>query len=290
MMTRLTVNNLTKTFNQQPILEDISFELTGNKIYGLLGRNGVGKSTLLNCICDRLLFRDGAILLDEQPLHNNPHQLHQIYLMNDNSSMYYGWETVLDLYQYNDVAYGNFNYEEAHRLAHSFQINEHQRFKSLSTGLRTAAKLILAFCTNAQIILLDEPTLGLDAALRNTFYRELIKTYNERPRIFVLSTHLINEVQNLVEDVLVLDNARLQFNQSAEDLCKKVTQIRGSRQEIERLLGSSVNLFNPITVGQQVMVNVKTELLRGKNIPETVTVQPVDLQTAFITLTANGEE
>ncbi|MFK5675568.1 MULTISPECIES: ATP-binding cassette domain-containing protein [unclassified Ligilactobacillus] len=289
-MTRLTVNNLTKTFNQQPILEDISFELTGNKIYGLLGRNGVGKSTLLNCICDRLLFRDGAILLDEQPLHNNSHQLHQIYLMNDNSSMYYGWETVLDLYQYNDVAYGNFNYEEAHRLAHSFQIDEHQRFKNLSTGLRTAAKLILAFCTNAQIILLDEPTLGLDAALRNTFYRELIKTYNERPRIFVLSTHLINEVQNLVEDVLVLDNARLQFNQSAEDLCKKVTQIRGSRQEIERLLGSSVNLFNPITVGQQVMVNVKTELLRGKNIPETVTVQPVDLQTAFITLTANGEE
>ncbi|MFP7774068.1 ATP-binding cassette domain-containing protein [Ligilactobacillus sp. LYQ112] len=289
-MTRLTVNNLTKTFNQQPILEDISFELTGNKIYGLLGRNGVGKSTLLDCICDRLLFRDGAILLDEQPLHNNSHQLHQIYLMNDNSSMYYGWETVLDLYQYNDVAYGNFNYEEAHRLAHSFQIDEHQRFKNLSTGLRTAAKLILAFCTNAQIILLDEPTLGLDAALRNTFYRELIKTYNERPRIFVLSTHLINEVQNLVEDVLVLDNARLQFNQSAEDLCKKVTQIRGSRQEIERLLGSSVNLFNPITVGQQVMVNVKTELLRGKNIPETVTVQPVDLQTAFITLTANGEE
>lgn len=289
-MTRLTVNNLTKTFNQQPILEDISFELTGSKIYGLLGRNGVGKSTLLNCICDRVLFRDGSILLDDQPLHNNTHQLHQIYLMNDNSLMYYGWETVSDLYRYNDIAYGNFNYEAAHRLAHSFRINEHQRFKNLSTGLRTAAKLILAFCTNAQIILLDEPTLGLDAALRNTFYRELIKTYNERPRIFVLSTHLINEVQNLVEDVLVLDNGRLQFNQSAEDLCKKVTQIRGPRQEVERLLESSINLFNPITVGQQVMINVKTAALREKSIPETVTVQPVDLQTAFITLTANGEE
>ena len=289
-MTRLAVNNLTKTFNQQPFLEDISFELTDNKIYGSLGRNGVGKSTLLNCICDRVLYHCGSILLDDKPLHNNTHRLHQIYLMNDDSLMYYGWETVSNLYRYNDIAYGNFNYEEAHRLADSFRIDEHKQFKNLSTGLRTATKLILAFCTDAQIILLDEPTLGLDAALRNTFYRELIKTYNERPRIFVLSTHLINEVQNLVEDVLVLDDGRLQFNQSAESLCEKVIQIRGPRQEIENLLGSPVNSFNPITVGQQVTVNVKTELLQGKGIPKTVTAQPVDLQTAFITLTANEEE
>ena len=106
----------------------------------------------------------------------------------------------------------------------------------------------------------------------------------------MLSTHLINEVQNLVEDVLVLDDGRLQFNQSAESLCEKVIQIRGPRQEIENLLGSPVNSFNPITVGQQVTVNVKTELLQGKGIPKTVTAQPVDLQTAFITLTANEEE
>lgn len=288
---KLTVNNLTKTFKHESILENISFELTSPKIYGLLGRNGVGKSTLLNCICDRLLFKQGKVLLNEKTIHNNNEQLKQIYLMNDNSETYYGWETVSDLYKYTDIAYGDFNYKNAHELANKFGIEERQKFKHLSTGLQTAVKLILAFCVNAKIIFLDEPTLGLDAYLRDVFYQELIKTYNENPRIFVLSTHLINEVQNLIEDVIILNNKKIVLNKtSVENTCQLVTQLQGKREDIKNLLGEKFSSYDAITVGKQIIINVKTELLQKKNIPTTITKHPVDLQTAFITLTKKGNK
>lgn len=283
-MTTLTVKNLSKSFHKRKILNDISFELNDKKIYGLLGRNGVGKSTLLNCICNRLLIKQGEVLIDNQKIHGNNDLLHRIYLMNDNTQMYYGWEKIVDLYSYTDIAYHHFDYSKAHQLAKRFGINEQQKFKDLSTGLRTAAKIILALCVNAEIIFLDEPTLGLDATLREIFYQELLKSYNERPRIFMISTHLINEIQNLLEDALIIKDGKLLLKEPVNKIQQKVVQLKGPKAMIWDLIDPS-DTINQIDLGKQLIVNTNVDKLTDKSIPDKVDISPVDLQTAFNVLT-----
>lgn len=285
-MTELDVKNVTKSFGNHKILENITFKLSDNKIYGLLGRNGVGKSTLLNCICDRIAISQGEICIDNHTIHENEKILHDIYLINDNNSMYYGWEKISDLYKYTDISYGNFDYQNAHRLAQKFNIDENQKFKNLSTGLRTAVKLILAFCVNAKIIFLDEPTLGLDASLRNVFYQEIIKTYNQRPRIFVLATHLINEIQDLIEEAIILNDNKVLLKDQVENIQNMVLQIRGPEDELKNIIGSK-KMFNTSKLGQELITYVKASQIDNTPISSssTIDVQPVDLQTAFITLT-----
>lgn len=283
-MTELYVKEVSKSFGNKNVLEDITFKLSNNKIYGLLGRNGVGKSTLLNCICDRTLIKQGGIYINNNKIHENKNILHKLYLMNDDNTMYYGWEKITDLYKYTDIAYGNFDYKKAHRLAKKFNINENQKFTSLSTGLRTAVKLILAFCVDTDIVFLDEPTLGLDASLRNVFYQEIIKTYNQRPRIFLLATHLINEIQDLIEEAIILNNNRIILKDTVENIQQMVLQIKGPENEVKNIIGNG-RMFNTSNLGQELITYVKANQISDVTIPSTIDVQPVDLQTAFIVLT-----
>ena len=222
-MENLSIKHLSKSYKGKKVIDDVSLNLSGNKIYGLFGRNGVGKSTLLNCMCDRVLIDKGNICLGKDEIHNNDKLLHNLYLS------YSGREKVTDLYRYVDISYKKFNYEYAHLLAKKFGIDEKQKLKNLSTGLRTAAEIILAFCVNAKFILLDEPTLGLDASLRNVFYQELIKTYTKQPRTFVIATHQINEIQNLIEDVMIMKDRKFLFDGSVKELQEKAIQLCGPR-------------------------------------------------------------
>lgn len=283
-MTELYVKEVSKSFGRNNILKDITFKLSDNKIYGLLGRNGAGKSTLLNCICDRTLVKQGEICINNKRIHENKNILHKLYLINDDNTMYYGWEKITDLYKYTDIAYGNFDYKNAHRLAKKFNINEKQKFTSLSTGLRTAVKLILSFCVDTDIVFLDEPTLGLDASLRNIFYQEIIKTYNQRPRIFLLATHLINEIQDIIEEAIILNDNKIFLKDSVENIQQMVLQVKGPKNDVKNIIGSN-RMFNTSNLGKELITYVKANQISNAVIPSTVDVQPVDLQTAFIVLT-----
>lgn len=283
-MTELYVKEVSKSFGRNNILENITFKLSDNKIYGLLGRNGAGKSTLLNCICDRTLVKQGEICINNKRIHENKNILHKLYLINDDNTMYYGWEKITDLYKYTDIAYGNFDYKNAHRLAKKFNINEKQKFTSLSTGLRTAVKLILSFCVDTDIVFLDEPTLGLDASLRNIFYQEIIKTYNQRPRIFLLATHLINEIQDIIEEAIILNDNKIFLKDSVENIQQMVLQVKGPKNDVKSIIGSN-RMFNTSNLGKELITYVKANQISNAVIPSTVDVQPVDLQTAFIVLT-----
>lgn len=283
-MTELYVKEVSKSFGRNNILKNITFKLSDNKIYGLLGRNGAGKSTLLNCICDRTLVKQGEICINNKRIHENKNILHKLYLINDDNTMYYGWEKITDLYKYTDIAYGNFDYKNAHRLAKKFNINEKQKFTSLSTGLRTAVKLILSFCVDTDIVFLDEPTLGLDASLRNIFYQEIIKTYNQRPRIFLLATHLINEIQDIIEEAIILNDNKIFLKDSVENIQQMVLQVKGPKNDVKNIIGSN-RMFNTSNLGKELITYVKANQISNAVIPSTVDVQPVDLQTAFIVLT-----
>lgn len=282
-MAEISVKNLSKNFLGRKILNDINFELKENKIYGLLGRSGVGKSTLLNIMTDRILASNGTVQIDHHDVHNNTNLLQEMFLINDDDHIFPKWMKVKEIFNNANFAYGDFDFEEAHRLAEEFGINENIQLSKLSTGLKTAVKIICAFCVNAKFIFLDEPTLGLDANLRQIFYKELMHTFTKHPRTFVLATHLIEEIQNLLDEVLIVKDGILICNSTVDDLLNRVVEISGPKDEIEKL-DNQLDIYYQKSIG-----NIQTAYVMGDTdqlkFSKNITIDHVDLQTAFIMLT-----
>lgn len=286
-MATLKINQLTKRFGNHVILDNLTFQIEPNKIYGLLGRNGAGKSTLLNIINNRNFPTDGEILLDNSLVNNNHDALQKLFLMSE-TSMYPKRTRVSDMFQLANDGYGQFNFAMAHRLTHSFGVDEKAHLSNLSTGLTTIAKLITALCFNADFIFLDEPTLGLDAGHRELFYRELMKTYEERPRTFVLSTHLISEIQNLVEHVWILDHHQFIRNEDVNDLLANAYAISGPAKLVDEYT-SDLTILDQQTLSNIKTVYVVQPLSENKVIPDQIKIEHIDLQRAFTALTIGKE-
>lgn len=261
----------------------MSFNLAPAKIYGLLGRNGAGKSTLLNIITNRIFPTSGMVAMGPQNVNNNDEELGKIYLMSE-SNMYPKTTRVKRMLADADSFYGKFDFANARRMLGQFGINEKARFSNLSTGQKTAVKITIALNVNAPYVLLDEPTLGLDVNYRETFYRELLRTYSEKPRTFVLSTHLISEVQQLVEDVLILHEGKIIVNEPVEELLGRAFLVSGPAQLVDEYTAGQTTTDSQ-TIGNLKETAVIGELDALRPIPDQVQIKHLDLQRAFTALT-----
>lgn len=279
----LMINHVTKRYRRHTVIDEVSFNLAPAKIYGLLGRNGAGKSTLLNIITNRIFPTSGMVAMGPQNVNNNDEELGKIYLMSE-SNMYPKTTRVKRMLSDADRFYGKFDFANARRMLGQFGINEKDRFFNLSTGQKTAVKITIALNVNAQYVLLDEPTLGLDVNYRETFYRELLRTYSEKPRTFVLSTHLISEVQQLVEDVLILHEGKIIVNEPVEELLRRAFLVSGPAQLVDEYTAGQTTTDSQ-TIGNLKETAVIGELDALRPIPDQVQIKHLDLQRAFTALT-----
>ncbi|MCT2870957.1 ATP-binding cassette domain-containing protein [Limosilactobacillus fermentum] len=279
----LMINHVTKRYRRHTVIDEVSFNLAPAKIYGLLGRNGAGKSTLLNIITNRIFPTSGMVAMGPQNVNNNDRELGKIYLMSE-SNMYPKTTRVKRMLSDADRFYGKFDFANARRMLGQFGINEKDRFFNLSTGQKTAVKITIALNVNAQYVLLDEPTLGLDVNYRETFYRELLRTYSEKPRTFVLSTHLISEVQQLVEDVLILHEGKIIVNEPVEELLGRAFLVSGPAQLVDEYTAGQTTTDSQ-TIGNLKETAVIGELDALRPIPDQVQIKHLDLQRAFTALT-----
>ncbi len=186
-MSILEVSHISKSFGSKHVLSDINLTFEENKIYGLLGRNGAGKSTLLSVITDRNFANNGEVKIDSEDVRDNDSKLGMMYLMSE-VNLYSNGSKLTQIIKDSESLYGGFNHELADRLIKEFGLDINQKFGKLSTGYNSIFKLILALCLPVQFVLLDEPVLGLDANHRELFYSELIQSYSDNPRTFIIST------------------------------------------------------------------------------------------------------
>lgn len=286
-MEQLTVKNLTKKYRHDIILDDLSFTLAPAKIYGLLGRNGAGKSTLLNIISNRIFPTGGEVLLGKNNVNNNDDVLSKIFLMSE-VNLYPRGMKIKQTFELADVAYDNFDYDLANRLAKLFELDPQAKVTNLSTGQRTAAKLIVALAVNADYILMDEPILGLDANHRDLFYKELVKSYQEKPRTFVLSTHLIEEIQQLVEHVLILHNHKLISDEDTDEMLAKAYAISGPAKLVDEYT-TGMRILKKENMGNIQTSYVFNHLDDTRVIPDQVKIEHYDLQHLFMYLTDGRE-
>lgn len=287
-MEQLSINHVTKRFGRQQVLDDISFTLAPAKIYGLLGRNGAGKSTLLNIITNRIFPTTGTVKLGDQDANDNDDVLGRIFLMSE-TNLYPKRTSILRMFDLANEAYSQFNYQTAARQLKEFGLDEKQHLSNLSTGQQTIAKFVLALNVDADYILMDEPVLGLDAAHRDLFYQELLKSYQAKPRTFVLSTHLIEEVQQLVEHVIIIDQAKVVVDDDVQSLLARAHTVSGPADQVDKY-----------TAGYRVLAsedlgNIRTTYLLDdlddqRVLPDQVKLGHYDLQHLFIYLTNGGEQ
>ena len=286
MMEQLKISHLSKKFGRRVILDDVSFTLEPAKIYGLLGRNGAGKSTLLNLISNRIFPTSGSIKLGDQEV-NTDQTLDQVFLIGEDN-LYYKQVKINQMFDLADGAYGNFDYQNAEQMLKRFELDGNQKFTKLSTGQKTAAKISLALNVDADYIFLDEPVLGLDANHREIFYQELIKSYQKRPRTIVLSTHLIDEIQQLVEHVILIDHHRVLEDANVQSLLDRAYDISGPAKLVDQYT-EGLNVLSTTDLGNIRTAHVFDQLPEDRILPEQVEVGHYDLQHLFIYLTNGGQ-
>lgn len=282
----LEIKNLCKIYGSKTAVNRVSFQLEPNRIYGILGRNGAGKSTLLNMISNRLTVTSGEITLDNQPLLTTPEQLQRVYLTSDEDWFYPAYK-IKKLFHLAETFYGSFDWEFANELVGAFDLDIHKKLKSLSTGYRSIAKLIIALCVPCDYVFLDEPVLGLDANHRILFNKKLLAAFERRQRTFVVSTHIIEEVAYLLEDVVIIDNGNIIIADSVDNLTQMAKSVAGNAQLVDDFThGMTI-------IGEDFLGGLKQTVIIGditQDIPDGITVTPVKLQDLFIHLTRRDGE
>ena len=276
----ICVENLTKRFGDVAALEAVNVTFGENKIYGLLGRNGAGKSTLLNVITNRLFPTGGRVLIDGQPAMENDQALGKLYCMSE-KDLYPETLRVKEVFSYTKLFYPSFDTAYANDLCKQFGLDPKKKLKGLSTGYTSIFKLIVALASGASYLLLDEPVLGLDANHRELFYKLLLELYSEHPKTIILSTHLIEEVSDLIEQVVIIKQGKILLDQPVEEVLKLGYCVSGKASEVDAYAAGKQIL------SEESLGGLKTVCIQGRagQVPETLEVTALDLQKLFIKLT-----
>ena len=289
-MAIIEVKKVNKTYNKKQVLKDINIIFEENKIYGLLGRNGAGKTTLLNLITDRAIVDSGEITINGENVYENDNALEKIYFMTERT-LYPEDFKVKDVFKWTKEFYSNFDSKYALELAKKFSLNINTKIKNLSTGYNSICKIINTLASNAEVLIFDEPVLGLDANHRELFYKELMENYIENPKTIILSTHIIEEVSNLIEKVIILNNSKIISSDEAEELLDKAYTVSGLTENIDKFI-SAKNIVNIEEITSFKSATIIGNLTKeDKKLAEDLDLKfsKVELQKLFIYLTEKEE-
>ena len=278
----IVINQVSKSFGPVRALNRVSVTLEEGKIYGLLGRNGAGKSTLLNVLTDRIFPEEGSVTVDGEPVRDNDRALSKMYLMSE-KNCYPESMRVKEAFRWTKEFYPDFDQEFAWNLAAAFELNTNAKVNKLSTGYSSIFKLTVALSVNTPYVLLDEPVLGLDANHRDLFYRTLLSRYTQRPFTAVISTHLIEEVASLIEDVVLIHKGEVLRQGSCQDLLSQGYTVTGPKGLVEEYLkGRNV-------LGVDVLGGLESGYVLGDpdrtSLPQGLELSGLDLQKLFILMT-----
>jgi len=291
-MGAIEVKNLTKYYGRVCALDNVSFSLGGNKIYGLLGRNGAGKTTLLNLITNRVFPTEGEITIDGENAFENDEVLGKVFYMTE-MNLYPEGMRVKEIFKWTKEFYPSFDMDYAFSLCQKFALNPNKKTKSLSTGYNSISKVITTLSSNAEILIFDEPVLGMDANHRELFYKELISSYIEKPKTIIISTHIIEEMADILEDVIILKDGKVAAYKSVEELLSMAYTVSGPFDGVEKYIEGKtcINLDQMASYKSAAIVGELNEDLRHMAESLNLEISRVELQKLFIYLTnREGEE
>lgn len=290
-MSVLKCENLKKSYGRHTVLEDLNLTLESGRIYGLIGRNGAGKTTLLSMMANQNPVSGGCVTLDGENIWENRRALDRICFSRELSLNTDSGLAAFPVKSYLEAAatyYPCWDSAMAQALVTRFGLNTKQKLGKLSKGMLSMVTIVVALASRAEFTFLDEPVAGLDVVAREEFYRLLLAEYAETGRTFVISTHIIEEAADVMEEVIILDRGRTMIKENTQGLLERARYVSGLAQAVDRVTGQC-RCHGVEKMGRSKGVTVLLE--PGQQLPEDpdVTQQPVSLQKLFVALCA-GEE
>ncbi len=288
MSLSVEIRDLVVRYGGTTAVDGASFRVRAGSIVGLIGRNGSGKTSILSVLAAFRRADAGDVLVGGQDPWENPAVTEQVCLVRESGDVLAEVPLRDNLRFFEDVRPA-FSCELAERLLDTFELPLRRRPSQLSRGKRSAFGIVIGLATRAPLTLLDEVHLGLDAPSRYAFYDALLADYVEHPRTIVLSTHLVEEMQRLVEDVVVLHEGRVLVAEDADTLRSRGTSVVGPADAVARFTADRA-VIGRQELGRTAQVTLYGRLDRA-DVAEAerlgLELAPVDLQDLFVHLTAS---
>ena len=289
-MSKLVCNKLTKTYGKKTVLENLDLTLESGKIYGLIGRNGAGKTTLLGIMSSQNPITGGTVTLDDQQVWENRKALDRICFSRELNITAESGLAAYTVKKYLEAAacyYPNWDKEMAKNLVEKFGLKPKTKLLKLSKGMLSMVTIVVALASKAEFTFLDEPVAGLDVVARDDFYKLLLAEYTESGRTFVISTHIIEEAADVMEEVIILDQGKILRKADTQELIESARYVTGLADEVDGAV-AGLEQHRPEKMGRSKGVTVLLKEGQELNAGYDVTVQPVTLQKIFVALC--GEE
>ena len=288
-MTVIEVQHLTKRYKETLALDDVSLAFEENTIYGLLGRNGAGKTTLMSILTAQNFGTSGSARVFGEDPYENARVLSRICFVRE-SQRYPEDALPAHAFRMASLFFPNWDQAFAEELIADFELPLKTRIKKLSRGQLSAVGVIIGLASRAEITFFDEPYLGLDAVARQLFYDRLLADYAEHPRTIILSSHLIDEVANLIERVVVIDGGRIVLDDETDAVRSRAATIVGDQAAVD-LFVTGREVIHRENLGRVASVTVLGDLTaddRAALQASDLDVAPVSLQQLVVRLTQHA--
>lgn len=279
-------NDLVKNYKKTTVLDKLSINVEENKIYGLLGRNGAGKTTLLNVISTQVLETSGEIKIFGERPYENQKVLNKICFIKERLWYMTNFKAK-EIFKIASDMFENWDEEFKDELVREFELDINKKYKSLSKGMQSMVGIIMGLASRAPITIFDEAYSGLDAVARNKFYNILLQDYISNPRTIIFSTHYIDEVSDIFENIVIIHKGKLLLNENVVDIKERAFEIIGEGKVLDEILVDKRVLGNEI-FGKMEKIFLFDSLSDDeiKDIKFSGgTIKPMSLQELFIHLT-----
>jgi ABC-2 type transport system ATP-binding protein len=285
----IEVTDLTKRYSDTLALDRVSFAIEKDTIYGLLGRNGAGKTTLMSILTAQNFATSGEMTVFGEKPYENARVLSRMCFVRE-SQKYPDDARPSHAFATARLFFPNWNQQLADRLIDEFQLPVRRRIKKLSRGQLSAVGVVIGIASRAEITFFDEPYLGLDAVARQIFYDRLLEDYTEHPRTVILSSHLIDEVSNLIEKVLVIDRGRIIMAEDTDAVRDRAANIVGDAAVVDAFVAGRevIHRENLGHVASVTVLGALTAADRERLAAAGLEVAPVSLQQLIVRMTQHA--
>ena len=269
----INIQNLHFSYKKKKVFDNLSLQLSPGHIYGLLGRNGTGKSTLLKNVAGLLFPRQGTVTVNGfVPSERRPDFLKDVFMVPE--EFYLPNIPLQDFVKTEAPFYPRFNDTQLQAYLRDFDVPQDSTLQNMSYGQKKKVLISFALATNAKVLLMDEPTNGLDIISKSQFRKVLANALDEE-RCIIISTHQVKDLENLIDRITIIDEGKILFDQKVEDITEKLS-FRISMDEKE----AKDALYSESSLKGNVIVTPNYDADEGK----------LDLELLYKAIVTNGEK
>jgi ABC-2 type transport system ATP-binding protein len=287
----LKINNLFKSFGKTKVLQEFDLTLQKGKVYGLLGKNGEGKTTLIRILMGVIPCDQGEMTYKNKKISFRDDSYKKEIGFIAEESIFYGWMSINELLKFNASFYPKWNTRKVDEYLDRLSLDKKTRIRHLSRGMKLKLGLIVTLASEPEILLLDDPTSGLDVPTRHDFLKEIIKELSEAGTTILFCTHIVHEIEGIIDNLGILKFGRLILDEDFQKLknsCKRILLTSGESLEdkikIDGIVTEKTNgnqselVIYPWTEEKkQVIENLK---------PTSMEIKPLNLEEIFISFSS----